>query len=147
MNQRLLEMKNISKSFPGVKALDDVSLSLDRGQVLALLGENGAGKSTLIKVLSGFYQKDAGEILVDGEPVELNNPQESLSLGIGVIYQELSVEPEMTIGENIFLGREPLKKGIGFVDYKYMYETSQKLLDFFVRKRRSRLVHDYNFCL
>ena len=129
MSQRLLEMKNIYKGFTGVQALEDVSISLDKGQVLALLGENGAGKSTLIKILAGVHQRDSGEILVEGKTVNFHNPQDAIRVGIGVIYQELCVAREMTIAENIFLGREPLKKGSLMVDYKYMNTVTQELLD------------------
>ena len=129
MSQHLLEMKNIFKGFTGVQALEDVSITLDKGQILALLGENGAGKSTLIKILAGVHKRDSGEILVDGNPVDFQNPQDSIKAGIGVIYQELCVVPEMTIAENIFLGREPIKKGSRTVDYKYMNTVTQELLD------------------
>ena len=129
MNKHLLEMKNIYKSFPGVDALVDVSISLNKGQVLALLGENGAGKSTLIKTLSGVHKADSGEILINGEPVKIDSPLEALRAGVGVIYQEISIVPDMTVAENIFLGREPLRTGLGSVNYKHMYNSAQELLD------------------
>ncbi len=102
----LLEMSGIEKSFPGVLALRDVSLSLRRGEVLALMGENGAGKSTLIKTLGGAHQPDAGQIAIDGSPVELSSPTASIEAGIGVIYQEFNLIPALSAWENIFLGRE-----------------------------------------
>lgn len=102
-----LEMKGISKSFPGVKALDDVSLSVKKGTVHALMGENGAGKSTLMKILAGIYKPDKGELFLKGEKVEFNNPRDALHYGISMIHQELSFISELTVADNIFLGREP----------------------------------------
>ncbi len=102
----LLEMRNIGKSFPGVRALDRVNVSLQRGEVLAILGENGAGKSTLIKMLGGAHQPDEGEILIHGEQASLLNPDLATQAGIGVIYQEFCLVPELNARENIFLGRE-----------------------------------------
>lgn len=128
---KVLELRNISKVFPGVKALDDVSLTIKRGQVLALIGENGAGKSTLMKVLSGVYEKDAGEILVDGVPIEIKNPVDAQRLGIAVIYQELSLIPEMPVYNNIFLGREKMHKGTRLFDTRYMKQRSIELLSKF----------------
>lgn len=122
-----LELKNISKSFPGVKALQDVSIEIRRGEVHALLGENGAGKSTLIKILSGIYQRDAGEILIEGKPVEINHVKEAKANKISVIHQELLLEPHLTIAENVFLGSE-LKTKFGLVDYKRMNEITNKLI-------------------
>jgi ribose transport system ATP-binding protein len=109
---QLLEMHEISKSFPGVLALDRVSLSLSRGEVLALLGENGAGKSTLIKVLGGAYPPDSGEIYLDGVRTKLNSPAEAWRKGISIIYQEFNLIPGLTVHENIFLGREKTKGGL-----------------------------------
>lgn len=102
----LLEMSGIRKSFPGVQALSDVSLKLQRGKVLALMGENGAGKSTLIKTLGGAHRPDAGTIAIDGRPVDLASPMAAIEAGIGVIYQEFNLIPALTAWENIFLGRE-----------------------------------------
>jgi len=99
-------MAGIEKSFPGVRALDGVSLTLQHAQVLALMGENGAGKSTLIKMLGGAHQPDAGTIEIDGEPVQLASPRDAMEAGIGVIYQEFNLVPYLTAWENIFLGRE-----------------------------------------
>lgn len=126
-NTFVLEMKGISKSFPGVKALDHVDLQVRPGTVHMMMGENGAGKSTLMKILNGLYAKDEGKIIYKGQEVAFNNPQRALDAGIAMIHQELSVVPEMTIGENIFLGCEP-RKG-AFVDYKKLYQDAQELLD------------------
>ena len=122
----LLEMRGITKQFPGVLALNQVSLEVYPGEVLALVGENGAGKSTLMKILSGVYKKDAGEILIDGAPVEITGPLHSRNLGINIIYQELNVLNNMNIAENIFVGRE--KKKNGFVDKKLQHDEARKLL-------------------
>ncbi|HUS40772.1 MAG TPA: ATP-binding cassette domain-containing protein, partial [Pirellulales bacterium] len=108
----LLEMRRIDKSYPGVRALHQVDLTLARGEVLALVGENGAGKSTLIKMLGGAHQPDAGSIRIDGADVNLERPSDAIRAGIGVIYQEFNLVPGLTAWENIFLGRE---RGVGFV--------------------------------
>lgn len=112
--QTLLEMRGIHKSFPGVQALDDVSLQLEPGEVLALLGENGAGKSTLIKVLGGAHLPDKGELFMEGREIEVRNPTAACQAGISIIYQEFNLVPELTVRENIFLGREKTRGG--FVD-------------------------------
>ena len=124
----ILEMKGITKRFPGVLALDHVDLTVYPGQVLALVGENGAGKSTLMKVLSGVHQMDEGEILMEGKPVKIENPLASQLMGISIIYQELSVLDNMNIAENIFLGREK-RSGRVFVDKKTMHAEARSLLD------------------
>jgi ABC-type sugar transport system ATPase subunit len=131
MEKTLLEIKNISKSFPGVKALKDVSLSVKYSQVLALVGENGAGKSTLMKILSGVYNMNAGQILLEGKPVDLSSPLKSQQLGISIIYQELNLLLNMNIAENIFLGREQKRNGVlgEFVDKKMMHKKARELLD------------------
>jgi ribose transport system ATP-binding protein len=103
----VLEMRHIGKRFPGVVALDDVGFDLRRGEVHILLGENGAGKSTLMKILSGAYQKSEGQIALDGAAVEIKNPKHAQTLGISTIYQEFNLIPNLSVGENIFLGREP----------------------------------------
>jgi ribose transport system ATP-binding protein len=123
----LLEMKGIGKTFPGVRALEGVSLTVREGQVHALLGENGAGKSTLIKILSGAYHKDEGQILFDGKPVEIRGPQDAQALGISTIYQEFNLARDLTIGENIYLGHLP-RKGLS-VDWAKVREGSRKILD------------------
>jgi ribose transport system ATP-binding protein len=102
----ILRLKNISKEFPGVVALNRISLEIAKGEVHVLLGENGAGKSTLVKILSGAYKKDVGQIFIEGNNIEIKNPKHSQELGIGVIYQELNLIPHLTVAENIFLGRE-----------------------------------------
>ncbi len=107
----LLEVKGICKSFPGVKALDNVQLELRKGEVHVLLGENGAGKSTLMKILSGVYRPDSGSITYKGQPAAFHNATESQRAGISIIYQELNLVPHLTVAQNIFIGKEPLKWG------------------------------------
>ncbi len=123
----LLEMRGISKSFPGVRALDDVSLSVFPGECLALVGENGAGKSTLMKILSGVYAPDEGEILLGGEAVTLHSPRQAQDLGISIIYQEFNLMPNLTVAENVFVGREPSSGG--FVRQAEMSRQTRDLLD------------------
>ena len=125
--QYLLEMKGICKSFPGVKALQNVDLQLKAGEVHALLGENGAGKSTLIKVLGGIYHAEEGEIIIDGQKVNIDGVVAARHAGISIVHQELVLVPYMTVAENIFLGREPGTKMN--VDLRKMLEEAQKLLD------------------
>ncbi|NLY29488.1 MAG: sugar ABC transporter ATP-binding protein, partial [Firmicutes bacterium] len=103
----ILEVRNISKRFGGVRALDRVNFAVMPNEIHALLGENGAGKSTLMKIISGAYQKDAGEILVNGRPVEITKPLDAIKLGIAIIYQDLNLIPDLTVAENIFFGRLP----------------------------------------
>ncbi len=122
-------MKNISKTFPGVKALKDVSFDVNRGEVHALVGENGAGKSTLMKILAGIYTPDEGEILVRGNTVEIKRPHDALRLGIAMIHQELHPVPEMTVAQNIFLGREPCMKVIPLVKAKKQSRMTKELLE------------------
>ena len=125
-----LELKNISKSFPGVKALQDVSLEIKRGEVHALLGENGAGKSTLIKILAGIYQRDSGEILMDGRPLTIHTVKDAKACHISVIHQELLLEPFLTIAENVFLGSE-LRNKWGMVDFAEMNRITNRLIQNF----------------
>lgn len=128
MSDILLSMNNICKSFPGVKALDEVSLTLEKGSVHALMGENGAGKSTLMKILFGIYEKDSGEIFLDGERVEFKNPKQALIAGVAMVHQELSQAQKRSIGENIWLGRYP--KRLGFVvRERLMYKKTKDLFD------------------
>lgn len=122
-----LQAVHISKSFPGVKALTDVSVDFYPGEVHALLGENGAGKSTLIKILSGVYTPTEGEVWMDGKKVEFNTPRDAIDARIAVIHQELSIAPDLTVAENIFLGEEP-KKG-KLLDREKMNRVSQQILD------------------
>jgi ribose transport system ATP-binding protein len=124
----ILQMRHIGKSFPGVRALDDVSLTVTAGEVHALMGENGAGKSTLMKILAGAHQPDSGEILLDGTPVTINSPQQALDLGISIIYQELNLVPHLSIAGNIFLGREP-RLFPGWIDQGRMHREAQALMD------------------
>lgn len=123
----ILEFRNITKSFPGVKALDSVSFCVHRGSVHALVGENGAGKSTLMKILNGLYHADSGEILLDGKPVEIRDSIAAKALGIGMVHQELNVVGELSVAENIFLGREPRTK-FGTIDHKRLYSEAAHFL-------------------
>ena len=127
MNAFALEAEGISKFFPGVKALDNVSLRVRPGTVHALMGENGAGKSTLMKCLIGIYRPDKGAIRVKGEPVQFQDTMDALRSGISMIHQELNLVPHMTVAENIWLGREPMK--YGFVDHRQLARQTQDLLD------------------
>ena len=122
----LLQMKNICKSFPGVRALQSVNFEVNAGEVHALLGENGAGKSTLIKILGGIYIPEEGEIYINGEKADIHDVKSAQKNGISIIHQELVLVPHMTVAENIFLGREP---GRRFVDRKKMSVEAQNLLD------------------
>ncbi|MBA2302900.1 MAG: sugar ABC transporter ATP-binding protein, partial [Acidobacteria bacterium] len=123
----VLEMRGIRKSFPGVVALDGVDLSLQPGEVHVLLGENGAGKSTLMKILSGAYRKDAGDILINGTTADIQGPGDALALGIRVIYQELNLVPHLSVAENIFLGAAPTTWG-GLIDWRQLHERAARLL-------------------
>ncbi|MBS5575782.1 MAG: sugar ABC transporter ATP-binding protein [Firmicutes bacterium] len=120
-------MRNISKSFPGVKALNGFSIDLKAGEVHALVGENGAGKSTLIKTLYGIHQPDGGEIVIDGVPTKINGPADALSKGIGVVFQELSVCPHLDIANNIFLGC--IKNKHGVIDDRLAHEEAARLME------------------
>lgn len=123
----ILEMCRIGKTFPGVVALNDVDFELRPGEVHILLGENGAGKSTLMKILSGAYQKSAGQIMLDGNEVEIKNPKHAQTLGISTIYQEFNLIPHLSVGENIFLGREPV--GLpGFIDQRAIFKQAKHAL-------------------
>ena len=126
MGSPVLEMRGIRKTFPGVVALDKVDFDLRAGEVHVLLGENGAGKSTLMKILSGAYSKDAGEILLDGAPVSIASPRDAQSLGIATIYQELSLVPQLTVAENILLGHEPSRSGV--IDRGAMRDAARRSL-------------------
>ena len=112
----LIDIKRVSKAFPGVLALDQVNLCLRRGEVHGLMGENGAGKSTLIKVLTGLYPRDTGEILFEGEPFSLSSPQEAADHGLSTLYQEINLIPALSVAENIYIGREPMR--FGRIDWK-----------------------------
>jgi len=129
-NNFLLEIRGISKSFPGVRALDKVHLEVKKGEVMALVGENGAGKSTLMKVLSGVYMPEEGEVLINGQRVKIENPRHAEELGISIVYQELSVFPAMSVSENIFVNRLP-KNRSGQINYRTLYKNVQEILDNF----------------
>jgi ribose transport system ATP-binding protein len=122
-----LSIEAVSKSFPGVKALDDVSLELKGGEIHALMGENGAGKSTLIKIITGVHQPDAGRVLLDGRPVEFATPRAALAAGIGAVHQERNLVPRFSVGENILLERLPTKNGL--VDYATVDREARHFLD------------------
>lgn len=130
MAEYKLELKGVCKSFPGVKALDNVQLSLRPGTVHALMGENGAGKSTLMKCLFGIYKMDAGEIFLDGQKIEIGNPDEAMKYGIAMVHQELQPVPARSVGENLYLGRFPVKKygPLQVIDHKAMYAETEKWL-------------------
>ena len=131
----VLSMSGIDKTFPGVKALSNVDFKLRKGEIHALMGENGAGKSTLIKVLTGVYELESGEIHMDGfdGPIVNHNPKEAQAHGISTVYQEVNLCPNLTVAENLFIGREPRKAG--FIDWKkirsnlffYNYHYNQTL--------------------
>ncbi len=123
----IINMKNITKKFPGVLALDDVDLEVKKGEIHVLLGENGAGKSTLMKILTGAYQKTSGSILLDGDEITLSNPRHAMDLGITMIYQEFNLAPHLSVQDNMFLGRE-MQNGILLND-KEMYQETKKVLD------------------
>ena len=119
-------MNNISKAFPGVQALKNVNFNLAKGEIHALMGENGAGKSTLIKILTGIYQKDSGEILLDGKTIAPASSSEAQQLGITSIYQEINLVPNLSVCENIFLGRQQKKKGL--IDWAGIENEARRLL-------------------
>ena len=123
----LLEVGQVTKQFPGVKALQDVDLTLNRGEVLAVIGENGAGKSTLMKILAGVQPLDAGEIWIDGKIVQLVSVEAALSQGIALIHQELNLADNLDVGANIFLGREPLR--LGLIDHGRIHRESKQFLN------------------
>lgn len=125
-NNVVLKMTNISKTFPGVKALNSVDFELRKGEIHSLMGENGAGKSTLIKVLTGVYEIDEGTITLNGKPVKINSTREAQEYGISTVYQEVNLCPNLSVAENIFIGREPRNK-FG-IDWNAMYSNSEKLL-------------------
>lgn len=126
IEQGFLNLQGISKEFPGVRALDSVSLSVKRGEIRALVGENGAGKSTLIKILSGAYRADSGEIIFDGHVSQYEDPFHALELGIGTIYQEFNLIPHLSVAENIMLGQIP-KKGMR-IDFKKMHQSAAEVI-------------------
>lgn len=127
--QRLLEMRGITKFFPGVRALNDVDLKLNRGEILAIIGENGAGKSTLVKILGGIYYPDTGKIILDGKEVVVDSVQTATNLRIAFVHQELNLSDNLDVGSNIFLGREPRKKDFfNLIDQKKIYKDTEEIL-------------------
>ena len=128
MSEYILELKDVVKTFGGVKALNGVHFQLKRGEIHALMGENGAGKSTFIKVITGVHQPDSGIMLLDGEQVTLRNTMDSAKLGIAAIYQHVTAFPDLTVTENIFMGRE-IKNKFGFYDWKTMRQRAKELID------------------
>jgi simple sugar transport system ATP-binding protein len=131
MSDPVIEVRNLHKWYSGVHALKGVSLQVERGEALGLVGDNGAGKSTLINILSGLHQQDEGEVVVDGKPVPIRNPKDAMALGIETIYQYNSMVPIMSIARNLFIGREPVSwsfGGIGWLDQKKMREESVKAI-------------------
>ncbi|WP_182550540.1 ATP-binding cassette domain-containing protein [Phyllobacterium myrsinacearum] len=139
-NIPLLEVRNLSKHFGPIKALNDLSMVVRRGEVVAVVGDNGAGKTTLIKALSGVYRPTAGELLLNGKPAIFSNPQQAREEGIETIYQDLALADNLSIGANIFLGREPMRRAFGFLpvlDRRKMAEaacSTMALLDFHVSR-------------
>ncbi len=132
MSEYRLEMRNVSKAFPGVQALDNAQLKLRPGTVHALMGENGAGKSTLMKCMFGIYKMDEGEIIYEGKPVHIDNPLQALNLGIAMVHQELQPITERSVAENIYVGRYPTKKVLGaipVIDHETMYRNTEALLE------------------
>jgi ribose transport system ATP-binding protein len=127
MAEHLVEMRDITKTFPGVVALKHVDFETEAGEVHAVVGENGAGKSTLMKILAGVHQPDSGEILIEGRPVRIPSPYVAQQLGIAIIHQELNLLPDMTVAENVFLGREP-KRRLGIVDSRQLEEQAKQVL-------------------
>ena len=128
MEDNVLQLKNITKTFPGVKALDNMQFDLRRGSIHALIGENGAGKSTLMKVLSGIYIPDSGEIILNGQTVKMSGPMDAEKKGISIVHQELSIFNTSTVAENIFTTNAP-KTRLGMIDYRSMYREVRRLLD------------------
>ncbi|WP_422484710.1 sugar ABC transporter ATP-binding protein [Gudongella sp. DL1XJH-153] len=125
MEEKIVSMENIIKEFSGVRVLDNVDFNIYRGKVMALVGENGAGKSTLMKILTGVYVRTSGDVNLNGKPVDFNTTKESQEKGIAFIHQELNLVRDLSIGENIFLGREPVGKG-GKINWKKLFEDSKK---------------------
>lgn len=126
--ENIIEMKQITKEFPGVKALSGVDLDVRKGEVHALVGENGAGKSTIIKILMGVYTRSSGQILIEGKSVEFKNPLQAQAYGLGAVYQDVNLAQHLSVAENFFMGQLPKTK-FGLVDYKKMYEDTKTIMD------------------
>src|SRR5580765_7112905 len=124
--EALVEIRGLTRSFPGVKALVNVDFTVRAGEVHALMGENGAGKSTLIKVLTGVYRRNAGEMLLEGNPIDPHSPQEAQALGISTVYQEVNLIPFLSVAENICLGRQPTR--FGFIRWRDIHERARKAM-------------------
>ncbi|KKK53890.1 hypothetical protein LCGC14_3090230, partial [marine sediment metagenome] len=129
MGRTILELKNVSKYFPGIKALDGVDFKIRTGEVHALIGENGAGKSTLVKILTGIHQPRTGSIILNGKEVEFKTPLISQAAGIAAIHQEATMFPELTVTENIYMGHHLRKSPIGILDWRQMKKRTQELLE------------------
>lgn len=129
MSEYILELKGITKTFPGVKALDNVCFNLKRGEIHALIGENGAGKSTFIKIITGVHPQDEGEIFLDGKKVDIRNPKDAQKMGIAAIYQHVTCYPDLSVTENIFMGHEKIKKGSKRILWNEMHSEARKLLE------------------
>ena len=125
--EKLLELKKITKVFPGVKALNEVDFDLYPGEIHSLCGENGAGKSTLIKVMTGAHERTSGAYLVDGKEVFFKSTHEAIETGISCVYQELSIAPQLDIAQNLYIGNLPVKGG--FIDYPTLYKDSREILE------------------
>src|SRR5437762_2044571 len=132
-----LQIECVSKAFPGVQALDSVSLALEPGQIQALMGENCAGKSTLIKIITGLYQHDSGRVLLDGRPASFTSPRDAITAGISTVHQERNLIPRFTVGENILLERLPTKGGL--VDYYTINREARRFLDLLDRSIDTRV--------
>jgi ribose transport system ATP-binding protein len=134
----ILEVKNVSKRFFAVRALEGVNLLLYPGEVLAVIGENGAGKSTLMKILAGIQRPDSGEVLLDGNPTEFHSVRDAMRCGISLIHQELNLSDNLDVGANVFLGREPRR--FGLVDHRRLHIEAQPYLDRIGLKVSSRVL-------
>jgi len=128
MSDQIIKMRSITKEFPGVKALNAVDFNIYKGRIMALLGENGAGKSTLMKILTGVYEKTSGEIYLNGEQIQVKNTREAQNLGITIIHQELNLLSNLSIGENIFLGREPVNR-VGKIEWSKLFAAAKVIMD------------------
>lgn len=129
MSEYVLELRGITKIFPGVKALNDVQFKLKAGEIHALMGENGAGKSTFIKIITGVHAQDEGEIFLNGQKIEIKNPREAQRMGIAAIYQHVTCYPDLSVTENIFIGHEKIQKGSKRILWNQMHTEARKLLD------------------
>lgn len=128
LDENIVSIKNLTKDFPGVRALDDVSFDICKGEVHALVGENGAGKSTIIKILMGVYSRTSGEIFIYGESVDFKSPQQAEKYGLGAVYQDVNLAKDLTVAENFYMGHLPKNK-LGLVDYKTMYKETEEILE------------------